>query len=159
MLVAQLLPFVKNLSGRKWSDEDIIEDVKFLQEELTANFQSLSTFDEYSSELISGHLSWSPPHESEDFWRENAAKLNDKDYAQLRSLIKLLQESTNPVVLAVAAHDIGQYVKHYEKGKKVVTDLGAKTRLMDLMMYDNSDVRYRALLSVQQLVSQPWATA
>jgi len=42
MLVAQLLPFVKNLSSRKWTDEDIVEDVQFLKEELTANFQSLT---------------------------------------------------------------------------------------------------------------------
>lgn len=42
---------------------------------------------------------------------------------------------------------------------RVVTDLGAKTRVMELMTHENSDVRYRALLSVQQLVSQPWLTA
>lgn len=42
MLVAQLLPFAKNLSARKWSDEDIIEDVQFLQDELYTNFQSLT---------------------------------------------------------------------------------------------------------------------
>lgn len=42
MLVARLLPLVKNLCGRKWSDEDILEDVQFLRDELTANFQSLT---------------------------------------------------------------------------------------------------------------------
>ena len=42
MLVAQLLPFVKNLSTRKWSDEDIIEDVQFLKDELSARFDSLT---------------------------------------------------------------------------------------------------------------------
>jgi V-type H+-transporting ATPase subunit H len=41
MLVARLLPFVKNVCSRKWSDEDIIEDIQFLRDELTANFQSL----------------------------------------------------------------------------------------------------------------------
>ncbi|KAJ7771798.1 ATPase V1 complex subunit H [Mycena metata] len=158
MLVAQLLPFAKNLCTRKWSDEDIIEDVQFLRDELNANFQSLTTYDEYSSELTSGHLSWTPVHESDDFWKENATKLNDKDYEQLKVLVKLLKESTDPLVLAVAAHDVGQYVKHCERGKKLVTDLGAKTRVMELMTHADSDVRYRALLSVQQLVSQPWVT-
>jgi V-type H+-transporting ATPase subunit H len=43
MLVAQLLPFVKNLCSRKFSDEDIIEDVIFLRDELHANFQSLTS--------------------------------------------------------------------------------------------------------------------
>ena len=42
MLVAQLLPFVKNLSTRKWSDEDIVEDVHFLRDELSARFESLT---------------------------------------------------------------------------------------------------------------------
>ena len=35
-----------------------------------------------------------------------------------RILIKLLYESADPTVLAVAVHDVGQYVKHYERGKK-----------------------------------------
>ncbi|KAG8979224.1 H(+)-transporting V1 sector ATPase subunit H [Tulasnella sp. 427] len=118
MLVAKLLPFVKNLSTRKWSDEEIVEDIQFLKDELTTNFESLTTYDEYTSELASGHLSWTPVHDSEAFWKENAAKLNDKDHEQLRVLVKLLKESTDPVVLAVAAHDVGQYVKYYERGKK-----------------------------------------
>ena len=42
MLVARLLPFVKNLYTRKWSDEDVIEDVQFLRDELETNFQSLT---------------------------------------------------------------------------------------------------------------------
>ncbi|OBZ75904.1 V-type proton ATPase subunit H [Grifola frondosa] len=157
MLVAQLLPFVKNLCARKWTDEDIIEDVQFLRDELNARFESLTTYDEYSSELTSGHLSWSPVHESDLFWKENAMKLNDKDYEQLKILIKLLNESNDPTVLAVAAHDLGQYVKHYERGKKILTDLGGKTRVMELMSHDNPDVRYQALISVQRLVSHPWA--
>jgi hypothetical protein len=37
-----------------------------------------------------------------------------------RILIRLLNESADPIVLAVAVHDIGQYVKHYERGKKSV---------------------------------------
>ena len=42
MLVTKLLPFVNNLSTRKWSDEDIVEDVQYLKDELTANFKSLT---------------------------------------------------------------------------------------------------------------------
>jgi V-type H+-transporting ATPase subunit H len=30
----------------------------------------------------------------------------------------VLKESADPTVLAVAAHDVGQYVKHYERGKQ-----------------------------------------
>jgi len=156
MLVAQLLPFVKNLSTRKWSDEDIVEDVQFLKDELSARFDSLTTYDEYSSELQSGHLSWTPVHESDMFWRENATKLNDNNYQQLKLLVELLKDSQDPLVLAVASHDVGQYVKHYERGKKILTDLGAKTRVMELMSHSDGEVRYHALISVQRLVSHPW---
>ncbi|KLO12002.1 ATPase, V1 complex, subunit H [Schizopora paradoxa] len=159
MLVVQLLPFVKSLSNRKWTDEDIIEDVQFLRDELTANFDSLTNYDEYTSELSSGHLSWSPVHESESFWQENASKLCDRDNAQLKLLLRILEESKDPIILAVAVHDVGQFVKYCDRGKKVVTDLGGKSRVMQLMTHENSDVRYRALISVQRLVSQPWRAA
>ncbi|KAG6833496.1 hypothetical protein H0H87_006068 [Tephrocybe sp. NHM501043] len=147
MLVAKLLPFAKNLCTRKWQDEDILEDVQYLRDELNTRFQSLTTYDEYTSELSSGHLSWSPVHESDDFWKENAAKLNDNDCQQLQTLLRLLKESTDPLVLAVAVQDIGQLVEKYS----------GKARVMELMTHEDSDVRYRALISVQQLVSQPWA--
>lgn len=110
MLVAELLPFANNLSSRKWSDEDIPEDVQFIRDELKSRFESLSyvmsrpflgclvvdiivlnrTWDEYSSELASGHLSWTPVHESDMFWKENAVKLNDKDHADLKFVLRLL---------------------------------------------------------------------
>lgn len=45
------------------------------------------TYDEYTSELTSGHLSWTPVHDSDLFWKENATKLNDRDYAQLKYII------------------------------------------------------------------------
>ncbi|QRV75408.1 V-type H+-transporting ATPase 54 kD subunit [Ceratobasidium sp. AG-Ba] len=159
MLVAKLLPFCKNLATRKWTDEEIVEDVTFLRDLLQQNFESLSTYDEYTSELASGHLSWSPVHESESFWKENAAKLDEKDYAQIKRLVELLKTSEDNTVLAVAAHDLGQYVKHHDRGKKIVTDLGGKARVMELMTHSNPDVRYRALLSVQRLVSAPWVVS
>ncbi|KAH9966492.1 ATPase V1 complex subunit H [Russula dissimulans] len=152
MLVAQLLPFVKNLATRKWSDEDILED-------LEARFESLTTWDEYTSELTSGHLSWTPVHDSDLFWKENVAKLNERDHFHLKRLIELLLLSQDPIVLAVAAHDLGQYVKYHERGKKIVTDLGGKTRVMELMSHNSQEVRYQALISVQRLVSHPWQSA
>jgi V-type H+-transporting ATPase subunit H len=35
--------------------------------------------------------------------------------------------------------------------------LGAKPAVMKLMTHQDSDVKYWALVSVQQLVSQPWS--
>ncbi|CAE6491961.1 unnamed protein product [Rhizoctonia solani] len=159
MLVAKLLPFCKNLATRKWTDEEILEDITFLRDLLQQNFESLTTYDEYTSELTSGHLSWSPVHESEAFWKENAARLDEKDFAQLKRLVELLKTSQDNTVLAVAAHDLGQYVKHHDRGKKAVTELGGKARVMELMSHPDTDVRYQALISVQRLVSTPWVVA
>jgi V-type H+-transporting ATPase subunit H len=39
---------------------------------------------------------------------------------------------------------------------RVIADLGAKTRVMELMGHDDPDVRYQALISVQRLISHPW---
>ena len=35
-----------------------------------------------------------------------------------RLLVAILQESQNPVVIAVAAHDLGEYVRYYPRGKR-----------------------------------------
>jgi len=71
-------------------------------------------------------------------------------------LVKLLNESHDPLVLAVAAHDIGQYAKYYDRGGIVLNELGAKTRIMELMGHNDSEVRYQALITVQRLVSKSW---
>lgn len=42
MLVAKLLPFVQSLATRKWSDEEIQEDIDFLVEELKSSFDGLT---------------------------------------------------------------------------------------------------------------------
>jgi len=73
------------------------------------------TFDEYSSELESGHLSWTPPHRNEEFWRENATKLTEQNNKLLKILARLLATSKDPIVLAVGCHDIGQLVKQVPK--------------------------------------------
>ncbi|NWX89660.1 VATH ATPase, partial [Nothoprocta pentlandii] len=118
MIQCKVLKQLENLDQQKYDDEDISEDIKFLLEKLGESVQDLSSFDEYSSELKSGRLEWSPVHKSEKFWRENAVRLNEKNYELLKILTKLLEVSDDPQVLAVAAHDVGEYVRHYPRGKR-----------------------------------------
>lgn len=42
MLVAKVLPYVQTLQGRKFSDDEIKEDVDFLVEELKSSFEGLT---------------------------------------------------------------------------------------------------------------------
>lgn len=59
-------------------------------------------------------------HKSAKFWRENALRLNEKNYDLLRTLIHFLEVSKDPLVLAVASYDIGEYVRHNPRGKQLV---------------------------------------
>ena len=79
MLAAKILPSLISLQSRKWGDDEIVEDLGICVDALKERAEGLSTWDEYTSELESGHLTWSPPHESEQFWKENAVKLNERD--------------------------------------------------------------------------------
>uniref|UniRef100_H3BBK5 V-type proton ATPase subunit H n=2 Tax=Latimeria chalumnae TaxID=7897 RepID=H3BBK5_LATCH len=156
MIQCKVLKQLENLEQQKYDDEDIVDDIKFLLEKLGESVQDLSSFDEYSSELKSGRLEWSPVHKSEKFWRENAPRLNEKNYELLKILTRLLEVSDDPQVLAVAAHDVGEYVRHYPRGKRVIEQLGGKQLVMNHMHHEDQQVRYNALLAVQKLMVHNW---
>nr|XP_032817656.1 V-type proton ATPase subunit H-like isoform X3 [Petromyzon marinus] len=156
MIQCKVLKQLENLEQQKFEDEDVVEDIKFMLEKLGESVHDLSSFDEYSAELKAGRLEWSPVHKSEKFWRENAARLNEKNYELLKILNHLLQASDDPQVLSVAAHDIGEYVRHYPRGKKIIEQLGCKQLVMGLMHHVDTDVRYNALLAVQKFMVHNW---
>ncbi|KAI9599292.1 armadillo-type protein [Syncephalis fuscata] len=156
MLVHRLLPCCEQLASRKFQDADIYEDLKEVCDQLQLEFQNLSSFDAYVTELETERLDWTPVHTSEAFWQENVQRFNDNDYAYLKSLARLLETATNPTVLSVTVHDIGQYIKHFPQGKRIVQDIGAKQRIMTLMASEDNDVRYHALLAVQKYMANAW---
>merc|ERR1712051_1151683 len=144
------------LEQRKFEDEDIQEDISFLMEKMNESVQDLSSYDEYVTEVRSGRLEWSPVHRSEKFWRENAHKLNDANYELLKILINLLETANDPLILSVACFDLGEYVRHYQRGKHVLEQLGGKTMVMTLLSHSDPNVRYEALLAVQKLMVHNW---
>jgi len=156
MVTCKVLKTLELLENRKFEDDDITEDIEFLKEELEKSFHDLSSFDEYSTEVKSGRLEWSPVHTSVKFWRENAEKLNDKNYELLKILIRLLETSKDPLILSVANHDIGEYVRHYPRGKNVVDKLGGKQMVMHHLAHEDPNVRYEALLAVQKIMVHNW---
>ena len=141
-------------SSSKFDDEDVISDIEDLSNRLHTYVLDLSSFDEYSNEVKSGRLEWSPVHSSEKFWRENAHRLNEKNYELLKILVKLLETSKDNLVLSVAAHDIGEYVRHYSRGKTIVENLGGKKLVMELLTHQEPHVKYEALLCLQKLMVQ-----
>ncbi|XP_074599478.1 V-type proton ATPase subunit VhaSFD isoform X2 [Brevipalpus obovatus] len=143
-------------AGNKYEDPDLLEDIEFLLEKLQTYVQDLSSFDEYSNEVKSGRLEWSPVHSNEKFWRENAKRLNEKNHELLRMLIEILKTIKDPLILSVAIHDIGEYVRYYPQGKTVIDKLNGKFQIMQLMVDNDPNVKYEALLCVQKLVVHNW---
>jgi len=156
MVQCKVMKQLELLEQRKFDDEDIQEDIEFLKEKMEASVQDLSSYDEYVTEVRSGRLEWSPVHRSEKFWRENAARLHEKNYELLKILIQLLETTRDPLVLSVACFDLGEYVRHYSRGKHVLEQLGGKTMVMALLSHDDPNVRYEALLAVQKLMVHNW---
>ncbi|PVD31914.1 hypothetical protein C0Q70_07340 [Pomacea canaliculata] len=156
MVQCKVVKQLELLEGRRLDDPDIVEDLTYLNEKLASSVQDLSSFDEYTNEVKSGRLEWSPVHKSDRFWRENAIRLNEKNYELLKILVRLLETSRDALILSVAAHDIGEYVRYYPHGKHVVEQLGAKQLVMQYLTHEDPNVRYEALLAVQKLMVHNW---
>ncbi|CAC5422710.1 ATPeV1H [Mytilus coruscus] len=156
MVQCKVIKQLELLDSRKFDDQDIVDDIEFLSEKLQSSIQDLSSFDEYTTEVKSGRLEWSPVHKSDRFWRENCIRLNEKNYELLKILVKLLETSKDPLILSVAAHDLGEYVRHYPRGKNVIEQLGGKQLVMQYLSHEDPNVRFEALIAVQKLMVHNW---
>jgi V-type H+-transporting ATPase subunit H len=144
-----------NLTKRNFEDADIQEDVKALYDALEQHIDELSSFDEYRQEVLSGHLDWTPVHTSEKFWKENLAKLEQNNFYVLRELVKLLDQGSIQN-LAIACHDLGQFVQFHPRGKKILQDLEAKGKIINLMDHPDENVKKHALLCTQKIMISNW---
>ncbi|KAK6058237.1 tRNA pseudouridine synthase A [Cooperia oncophora] len=153
MVQCKTLKTLELMDAKKYDDSELEEDIEFLSEQLHLSVQDLSSFDEYCSEVRSGRLQWSPVHKSDKFWRENAPRFNEKNFELIKILIRLLETSQDPLILCVAAHDVGEYVRHYPRGKTVVEQYQGKQAVMKLLTAEDPNVRYHALLAVQKLMA------
>lgn len=156
MVQCKTLKTLELMDAKKYDDPDLEEDILFLNEQLHLSVQDLSSFDEYCTEVRSGRLQWSPVHKSDKFWRENAPRFNEKNFELIKILIRLLENSQDPLILCVAAHDVGEYVRHYPRGKTVIEQYQGKQAVMKLLTAEDPNVRYHALLAVQKLMVHNW---
>lgn len=91
MVQAGIMKVLSSLQGRKWADEDIAADIAELHASLEVDVASLSTFDVYKAEVLSGGLEWSPSHTSPKFWKENAHKMGEGGFALVQALVSMLK--------------------------------------------------------------------
>jgi V-type H+-transporting ATPase subunit H len=150
-LPAKLPSVLSNLKTRHLTDQDLLEDLDSLSELMSEYTSSQTTFSEYSSEVNSGHLRWSPPHKSSDFWRENARQIIEENKGELcRKLAEILSKdwSNDKQVLAIGCNDVAFMVKECPEKRQQLEKMGLKARVMALMQDENESVRWESLRAV-----------
>ncbi|KAK9245107.1 armadillo-type protein [Lipomyces tetrasporus] len=157
LLVVSGLPVVKSMAQRKWTDTELESDLVTLSTTLQEAHDSMSTFDEYVTELTSGRLRWSPAHKSIDFWKRNVEQFKDDNWKLLKELAKVISTSNDNTVLAVASNDIGQVITELPEGLRVLQQMGTKTKIMEMMGHPDPDVKYQALKATQVFVARAFA--
>ncbi|CAL1275857.1 unnamed protein product [Larinioides sclopetarius] len=134
------------------NDPEYLEDFHIVRDILNACVSELTSYDEYSMELKSFRLKWSVVHTSKRFWVENAERLNNDKYQLLKILVDILENCKDTTAICIAAHDIGEYMKHYPRGKTVIEQLGGKDALLNLLSHKHPTVKFHALKSLQVMM-------
>jgi V-type H+-transporting ATPase subunit H len=159
---------VEQLESAKWRDSDLYDEIREACRLLSIETSALSSFDRYEKELQSGSLSWGFIH-SQDFWKENVRQFEQNNGRAIRQLTALLcSNDVDSTTLAVACHDIGEFVSLHPLGKKLLNQFQVKPvkeRVMQLMGQSDAEgkvdseekeVRREALLCCQKLMLNNW---
>jgi len=155
MVGVGVMKVLQTLQTRKWADDDIVDDVGFLVGALAVNVASMSSWEVYAKEVGGGKLEWSPSHKSEAFWRDNHKAFEANKMSTLKELVALLS-SSDAQTLAVACHDLSEFVKHHPEGRRLATQLGAKAPAMAILKHSDPEVQKHALTCVQRLMVINW---
>ncbi|CAG7923222.1 unnamed protein product [Penicillium olsonii] len=147
----RLPALLANLAGRHLTDPDLLEDLTALSSMLEEYTKTQTTFDQYSAEVQSGHLRWSPPHKNLTFWKENARRIVEESNGALpKKLVEILSKSwdNDKQVLAIACNDVRNLVKEVPERRGQLERLGLKARVMELMADKDEAVRWESLHAV-----------
>merc|ERR1712217_796489 len=154
-----LLETVQNLEYEKWRDSELYDEIREVSQLISTEIQELSNFARYERELNTGKLRWGFVHTSK-FWAENVSKFDTNDFRALKALAGLLlSDSADATTRAVACHDIGEFVTLHPLGKKKVSQLQVKEKVMQLMSSTDAkhrEVRREALLCCQKMMLNKW---
>lgn len=155
LIGSQLLQSAESALKRRYKDIDLVSDIEYVIQQLNSHIQQLSNFELYSSEVISGVLTWSPAHTNTQFWRENIMKFDGDDYKLIKQLIQLLSDPSDDI-REIACHDIGEIAVYHPDGKLLINKFNGKPRLLSLLQDGNPRVRKQALLAIQKTLVQNW---
>jgi len=171
------------LRNRKWSDEEVREDLDYISDALAKSVHVLSSLDMYRKEITEGKLEWTPVHKSEMFWRNNVVKIcpvgkGVVDSEDLLALIQLLNvkmdkaktdklDDEDVTTVAVICHDLGEFARFHPQGKRILTGDAAvhsdKRSTKDLLMSimsnppgGNEEIGKQALTCIHKMMVTNW---
>lgn len=152
-----IMEAVQQLEYEKWRDPELYDDIASVAQKIGYEVNEMSSFERYLQEVKLGVLTWGYLHTSK-FFAENITKFESDNFASLTMLAECLQ-SSDTTTLAVACHDIGEFVSLHPSGKKLVAMKSPeiKEKVMTLMAsQDDREVRREALLCCQKLMLNKW---
>ena len=148
---ARLPALLSNLKSRHLTDHHHLDDLKTLTELLAEYTSSQTTFDEYSAEVLNGHLRWSPPHRDATFWQENARKILNENQGEIpKKLAEIMGKAWEEYkkVWAIGCKDVGWLGKEVPEPRSPLAKVGLKARVMELMADKDESVRWESLRAV-----------
>jgi len=148
-----------NMKKEQFGDEDITEDILYLEKSLEPILNSMSSYDRFKHEILSGKLDpTSPSHKSERFWRENFTRFEENKYEVLVKLKDIIDcdKDSDPRILALACWDIGEFVRFHPRGKSIIEQIECKVPVMKLLNHESEKVKGEALLALQKLMVTNW---
>jgi len=156
---SNILEAVRALEYEKWREEEFYNEIAEMVQLIGAKVQEISNFDKYEQELNSGKLNWGFVH-TPKFFGENIMKFEQNDFRAIQKLKAIIiNKASDPTSLAVACHDIGEFVALHPIGKKKITQLDLKEPIMELMtsnLTDLREARREALLCCQKIMLNKW---
>lgn len=173
------------LRNRKWSDEEVGEDLDFIYDSLAKSVTVLSSLDMYRKEVQLGKLEWTPVHTSDTFWRDNVMKMcpaggSVADSNDLMALTQLLHDkfvkwdhnkepldSDEALTVAVICHDLGEFARFHPQGKRILqtdnaahaTNRSSKDILMSIMSGPpggDEEIGKQALTCIHKMMVTNW---
>lgn len=154
-----VLDVVSCLEFEKWRDAELYDEIRDMIALIGQQVATFSNIDRYEREVSSGKLNWGHMHTNK-FWVDNAMLFERNEFSAITALANLILDTkSDPTTIAVACHDLGEFVSLHPLGKKIIARLNVKKRVMELMGDTNSnhrEVRREALLCCQKMTLNRW---
>lgn len=156
ILLGNAIPTLDSLTGRKYSDEELRDGIVALKAILDEEYKELTSIDEYTAELNSKLICWSPPHIDNGFWSDNIEEFKKDDWKLFKQLISLLiefkEKNDDKTILQILLSDITHVIELLPESTVVLNKMNGKVVVMELLNNSDSRVKYEALKATQALI-------